>query len=110
MPQEDEFKSQVDSEELDREDDDEEQDGYLERDETSVFERDHFEKLADDVGNKGPARQEAPDATRARNPNEGDSHFKTILKELEESVSEDDEGVEGAGSEDRRASNSTVLN
>jgi len=91
MP-EDEFKSQVDSEEIDREEEDDEEEDLAERDETAVFERDHFDKLAHDVSDKRPiAAKPEENADCARNPAEGGSHFKTILKELEESVSEDED-------------------
>ena len=116
---EDEYRSGAESDYEDKNADEEEDDDVDEdelEDESAVFERDHFDKLAKDISAKGRRPAIAPLVSPAKRVGgaqgteegkEGNgNHFKTILKELEESVSEDDEAAEVASETEAGTENS----
>ena len=83
--------------ESEMEDEDHLNKGNEEEDELAMFTRDGVGKLADDVTSKPKFHN----ANKATQPNEetkdGQSHFKSVLKELEENVSDDDEDSQDEG-------------
>lgn len=63
-----------------------------EEEELAMFTGDGVGKLADDITTAKKQQQSA--LPQMEDAKDGQSHFKTVLKELEENVSEDDEDEE----------------
>ena len=67
-----------------------------------MFTKDHVDKFASDVTNSTKINKSS-NTTDTKEERKGDTHFKSVLKELEENVSSDEEDENDGAALDEKA-------